>query len=133
MVRYEILSNNEGLRVCIYDAPAYGSRILFVERDGLITEYACKEHALAGVEIYDRSDNAILFEAEIRVYFDAARTGKSLSECGLPSLVRFDDMRHYFYATFTLPEDFIKQSELKIIGYMGEEPIHSAGWRIDQQ
>jgi len=131
MARYEILSGNEDLS--IYDAPACGWRTLFVEREGSITKYVREDHALAGIEIYDRSDKATLFEAEIEVYLDAARTGKSLSECGLPSLVRFDDTDHCLYATFTLPEDFIRQSELKIIGYRGEELIDSAGWRIDQQ
>jgi len=132
MVRYEILSENEELSVRIYDAPACGWRILFVERDGSITKYVRRDHALAGIEIYDHPDKTSLFEAEIEVYLDAARTGKALGECGLPSLVRFEDMGHYTYATFTLPEDFIRQSELKIIGYKREEAIHSAGWGANQ-
>jgi len=106
MVRYEILSGNGDLSVRIYDAPAYGWRILFVEREGSITKYASEDHALVGLEIYERSDKAILFEAEIGVYLDAARTGKALGECGLPSLVRFEDRGHHTYATFTLPEAF---------------------------
>lgn len=132
MVRYEVLSESEELSVRIYDAPAFGWRILFVEEDGSITRYACKDHALAGIGIYDRSDKATLHDAEVEVYLEAARTGKALDQCGLPSLVRFDDTDHLLYATFTLPEDFIRQSELKIIGYQGTRGDIQRGLEIDQ-
>ncbi|MCI0392338.1 MAG: hypothetical protein MOB07_26700 [Acidobacteria bacterium] len=129
MVRYEILSDSAELSVRIYDAPAYGWRILFVERDGSIARYVCKDHALVGIGIYDRSDKTPLLYAEAEVYLEAARTGKALGECGLSSLVRFGEPDHYTYATFTLPEDFIERSGLKIIGFKGQESIYSAGWR----
>ncbi len=128
MVRYEVLPESEELSVRVYDAPAFGWRILFVEEGGSITRYVSRDHALAGIGIYDRSDKATLLDAEAEVYLEAARTGKGLGECGLPSLVRFEDMDHCLYATFTLPEDFIKRSTLKIIGCKGEEFIYSAGW-----
>jgi hypothetical protein len=129
MVRYEVLSDKEELSVRIYDAPAFGWRILFVEECGSITRYVNKDHALAGISIYDRSDKASLLDAEAEVYLEAARTGKALDECGLPALVRFEDADHRLYATFTLPEGFVSRSELKIIGYRGKEPIYSAGWK----
>jgi len=129
MARYEVLSDSEELSVRIYDAPAFGWRVLFVERDGSITRYTCEDHALAGIGIYDRSDKDTLLDAEAGVYLEAAKTGRALNECGLPSLVRFGDTDHHLYATFTLPEDYIRRSELKIIGYKGSEPVYSAGWK----
>jgi hypothetical protein len=128
MVEYTITPTNEGLLVQIYDAPAGGRRILFVERDGQINKYMNRDRALAGIEIYSSVDKTALFEAELSVYLDAAQTGKSLGECGLNALVRFGDQDHYPYATFILPEHFIRKTHLKIIGYQGVESIYSAGW-----
>jgi hypothetical protein len=117
--------------VRIYDAPAGGWRILFGQTEGAIGTYTTYDDAMEGVRIYDRSDKTVLFEAELDVYLQAARTGIALVGCGLPSLVRFGEPDHYAYATFTLSEDFIiKQSALKIIGYRGEEPVYSAGWDL---
>ncbi len=130
LVKHEIISDGEGLSVRIYDAPASGWRILFVQKDGAIARYTSKDHALAGVGIYDRSDKTALFDAEIEVYLASARTGRALGECGLSSVVRFGEPDHFVYATFTLPEDLIRRSELKIIGYQGQEPIYSAGWEL---
>lgn len=107
----------------IYDAPASGWRTLFVERAGEIGKYLCRDQALAGIEIYALTDKAAIFEAELRVYLDAARTGKTLGECGLPAIVRFGDHDHYPYAAFTLPEDYILRSKLKIIGYKKDGDI----------
>jgi hypothetical protein len=129
MVRYEVLSDSEELSVRIYDAPAFGWRVLFMEEGNSITRYVSRDQALAGIRIYDRSDKVALLDAEVEVYLEAARTGKALNECGLPSLVRFENADHRLYAAFTLPEAFISRSELKIIGYQGKEPIHSAGWK----
>jgi hypothetical protein len=39
MIEYTITPTNEGLLVQIYDAPAGGRRILFVERNGQIDKY----------------------------------------------------------------------------------------------
>jgi len=128
MVGSQILLDNDELSVRIHDAPARGWRILFVEKDGLITRYTCRDHALAGIGIYDRSDKTVPLEMEFEVYREAARTGKALGECGLASLVRFGGPDHYLHAAFTLPEAFIKQSTLKIIGDRGTESIYSAGW-----
>jgi hypothetical protein len=127
MVEYTIKPTNEGLLVQIYDAPAGGRRILFVERDGQINKYMNRDRALAGIEIYRSADKTALIEAELSVYLDAAQTGKSLGECGLNALVRFSDQDHYPYATFILPEHFIRKTHLKIIGYRGVESIYSAG------
>lgn len=129
MVEHGIIPDGAELSVRVYDAPARGWRILFVERGGEIGRYLHREHALAGIRIYDLADKAALFEAELGVYLESARTGKTLGGCGLPSLVRFGDHAPYSYAAFTLPEDFIRKSELKIIGYRGEEQVHSAGWK----
>ena len=133
MVGYEIVSRDGELSVRIYDAPACGWRILFVEREGSIAKYECQDHAQAGIEIYDRSDKTILFDMENEIYLEAVRTRKALDQCGLPSLVRFGDHGHYLYATFTLPEDFIRRTEMKIIGFKGEESIYGPGWKIDRQ
>jgi len=130
MVNHEIIPDGEELSVRIYDAPAGGWRLLFVQKDGAIARYTRKDQALAGVQIYDRSDKAALFDAEMEVYLASAHTGRPLGECGLSSVVRFGEPDHHVYATFTLPEDFIRRSGLKIIGYKGQEPIYSAGWEI---
>jgi len=99
MVRYEVLSDGEELGVRIYDAPAFGWRILFTEEGGSITRYVNRDHALIGIGIYECSGKAALLDAEAEVYLEAARTGKVLNECGLPSLVRFEDADHRLYAT----------------------------------
>ncbi len=131
MVEHEIIPNGDEYRVRIYDAPASGWRILFRQKEGAIGAYTTYEDATAGVRIYDRADKTVLFEAELEVYLQAARTGIALNGCGLPSLVRFGAPDHWAYATFTLAEDFIvKQSALKIIGYKGGEPVYSAGWDL---
>lgn len=131
MVEHEIIPDGDGFSVRIYDAPAYGWRILFGQKEGAIGAYTTYEDATAGVQIYDRSDKTVLFEAELEVYLQSARTGIALDGCGLPSLVRFGEPTHWTYATFTLAEDFIvKQSVLKIIGYKGGEPVYSAGWSL---
>jgi hypothetical protein len=129
MVEYTVIPSSEGLLVQIYDAPASGWRILFVESNGQLRNYVSRDHALAGIEIYSGTDKTALFEAELSVYHDSAKTGKSLGECGLKALVRFGDRDHYPYATFTLPEIFIRESNLKIIGYHGVASIYSAGWK----
>jgi hypothetical protein len=128
MAEYAIIPSSEGLKVQIYDAPASGWRSLFVERDGEIGNYIDRGHAEAGIEIYSRADKTIILEAELAVYQEAVRTGKSLGECGLQSIVHFGDQDHHPYATFILPEDFIRKSNLKIIGYKIEDAIYSAGW-----
>jgi hypothetical protein len=128
MVEYTITPTNEGLLVQIYDAPAGGRRILFVEGDGQINKYMNRDRALAGIGIYSGADKTALFVAELSVYLDAAQSGKSLGECGLNALVRFGDQNHYSYATFILPENFIRKTHLKIIGYRGAESIYSSGW-----
>ena len=131
MVGFEIIPYHDGYSVRIYDAPAYGWRILFGQKDGAIGAYTTHEDAVAGVRVYDRSDKSVLFEAELEVYLRSARTGIALDGCGLPSLVRFGEPDHWAYATFTLSEDFIvKQSALMIIGYKGKEPVYSAGWGL---
>lgn len=56
-----------------------------------------------------------LFEAELDVYLQSARTGIALAGCELPSLVRFGGPDYCAYAAFTLPEEFMR-SDL-IIGY----------------
>jgi len=129
MAEHRIIPDDDELNVRVYDAPACGWRILFVERDGEIGRYLHREQALAGIRVYDLADKAALFEAELGVYIESVRTGKALSDCGLPALVRFGDHDPFSYATFSLPEGFIRKSELKIIGYRGEEQIHSAGWK----
>jgi hypothetical protein len=128
MVEYTILPSSGGLKIQIYDAPASGWRSLFVEKDGEIGNYTGRDHAEAGVEIYSRADKTIILEAELAVYQEAARTGKSLGECGLKSIIHLGDQDHHPYATFILPEDFIMESDLKIIGYKMEDAIYSAGW-----
>jgi hypothetical protein len=117
--------------VRIYDAPAGGWRILFGQTEGATGTYTTYDDAMAGVRVYDRSNKAVLFEAELDVYLQSARTGIALGGCGLPSLVRFGEPDHCAYATFTLSEDFIiSRSDLKIIGYIGEEPVYSAAWDL---
>lgn len=128
MVKYEIVPDRDNVIVRIFDAPANGWRTLFVEKDGVITRYTNGEDAMSGVRIYDGSDKHCLFEAELDVYLKSARTGLPLDSCGLPSLVRFGEPDHRVYATFSLTEGFIGQSELKIIGYKGDNPIYSRGW-----
>lgn len=131
MVEHEITPNRDGYNVRIYDAPAGGWRILFVQKEGAIGAYTAYDDATAGVQIYDRADKTVLFEAELEVYLRSARTGIALDGCGLPSLVRFGEPDHYTYATFTLSEDFIvERSDLMIIGYKGEEPVYSKGWNL---
>jgi len=131
VVEHEIVSNSDGFSVRIYDAPAGGWRILFGEKDGAIGTYTTYDDAKAGVRGYDQSDKSVLFEAELDVYLQAARTGIALDGCGLPSLVRFGEPDHCAYATFILSEDFIiKQSALKIIGYRGEGTVYSAAWDL---
>ncbi|MGE0116198.1 MAG: hypothetical protein AB7T07_15110 [Steroidobacteraceae bacterium] len=130
MVAHEIIEDDEEVSVRIYDAPANGWRILFVQRDDVISRYTNKDKARAGIEIYDRADKAALFDAEMNVYAKSAQTGKALSQCGLSSLVRFGESEHFVYATFTLPEDFIRRSGLMIIGFRDQITIYSAGWDI---
>lgn len=131
MVKHEIVPNGDGLSVRIYDAPAGGWRILFGQTEGAIGTYTTYDDAMAGVRVYDRSDKSVLFEAELDVYLQAARTGIALDGCGLSSLVRFGEPDHCAYATFILSEDFIiKQSALKIIGYRREGPVYSTGWDL---
>jgi hypothetical protein len=72
MVEYTITPTNEGLLVQIYDAPAGGRRIMFVERNGQIDKYVNRDRALAGIEIYSSADKTALIEAELSVYLDAA-------------------------------------------------------------
>ena len=128
MVKYEIVSDQDIVIVRIYDAPANGWRTLFVEKDGVITRYMNGEDAISDLRIYDNSDKNCLFEAEQEFYLESAETGLPLATCGLPSLVRFGEPDHNIYATFNLTEGFIRQSELKIIGYKGDAPIYSQGW-----
>jgi len=130
MVKHEIIPDGEELSVRIYDAPASGWRMLFVQKDGAIARYTHKDQALTGMGIYDCSDKTALCDAEIEVYLASARTGRPLGECGLSSVVRFGEPDHHVYATFTLSEDFIRRSSLMIIGYKDEEPFYSAGWEI---
>ena len=128
MVKYEIVSDQDVVIVRIYDAPANGWRTLFVERDGIITRYTNGADAISDLRIYDNSDKNRLFEVELEVYLKSAETGMPLASCGLPSLVRFGKPDHKVYATFNLTEGFVRQSELKIIGYKGDAPIYSQGW-----
>jgi hypothetical protein len=130
VVEYEIIPNHDGYSVRIYDAPACGWRILFVQKEGAIGAHTTYGDAMMSVRVYDHSDKTVLFEAEINVYLQAARTGIALDGCGLPSLVRFGEPDHCAYAAFILSEDFIRKSALKIIGYRGEEPVYSAGWDL---
>lgn len=130
MVKHEIVPDGEELNVRIYDAPANGWRCLFVQQNAAIARYTDYEHALAGVRLYEESDKATLVEAELKVYLEAADTGKPLGQCGLASLVRVGAPGHYVYVTFTLPEDFVARSALKIIGQRGQEPIYSPGWEF---
>jgi len=130
MLAHEIIEDDEEMSVRIYDAPANGWRILFVQRDGVIARYTDKGKAMAGMEIYDRAEKAALFDAEMDAYVESAQTGKALSQCGLSSLVRFGESEHFLYATFTLPEDFIRRSGLMIIGFRDQITIYSAGWDI---
>jgi hypothetical protein len=128
MVKYTILPDRDDVIVRIFDAPASGWRTLFVEKDGVIARYTNGEDAMSGVRIYDDSDKNCLFEAELEVYLQSARTGLPLDSCCLPSLVRFGEPDHRVYATFSLSEGFIGQSVLKIIGYKGDNPVYSKGW-----
>jgi hypothetical protein len=131
VVEHEIVQNGDGFNVRIYYAPAGGWRILFGQKEGAIGAYTTYDDAMTGVQIYDRSDKTVLFEAELDVYLQAARTGIALDGCGVPSLVRFGEPDHCVYATFLLSEDFIiKQSALKIIGYRGDGSVYSAGWDL---
>ena len=130
MVIHEIEPGADGMDVRIYDAPANGWRILYVERDRSIAKFTNRDEALAGVAIYDRSYRKDLFEAEEDVYLEAAQTGNALGECGLSSLVRFGDSEPFIYASFILREDFIKNSNLKIIGFKDQQPLYSPGWEL---
>jgi len=130
MVKHEIVPDGEELNVSVYDAPANGWRCLIVQQNAAIARYTDYERALAGVRIYDGSDKATLVEAELKVYLEAAGTGKPLGQCGLASLVRIGAPDPYVYVTFTLPEDFIAQSVLKIIGHGKQEQIYSPGWEL---
>lgn len=130
MVAHEIIADDKEVSVRIHDAPANGWRILFVQRDDVISRYTNKDKARAGIEIYDRADKAALFDAEMNIYVESAQTGKALSQCGLSSLVRFGESEHFLYATFALPEDFIRRSGLMIIGFRVQITIYSAGWDI---
>ncbi len=130
MVDHEIVPDGDGFSVRIFDAPAGGWRILFGETETAIGTYTTYDDAKAGVRVYDRSDKTVLFEAEFEVYLQSARTGMALDSCGLPSLVRFGELNHCAYATFILSEVFVTKSDLKIIGYRGEEPVYSAGWDL---
>lgn len=128
MVKHKIIPDGKELNVRIYDATASGWRILFVERGGEIGRYLDQDQALTSIDDYDRSDKGALFEAELEVYLESARTGKAIGDCGLSALVRFGDHAPHSYATFILPEDFVRKSELKIIGFGERGQIHSAGW-----
>jgi hypothetical protein len=64
------------------------------------------------------------------VYLQAARIGVALGDCGLSSLVRFGKQDHCAYATFILSEEYVRQSDLKIIGYKGERAVYSLGWSL---
>lgn len=130
MVRHEIIADGEELSVRVYDGPAGGWRLLFVQKDGAIARYTSKDYALTGAQIYNCADKTALCDAEIEAYLASARTGRPLGECGLSSVVRFGEPDHHVYATFTLPEDFIRRSSLMIIGYKRQEPIYSTGWEI---
>jgi hypothetical protein len=46
-----IVSDRDGVIVCIFDAPASGWRTLFVEKDGVITRYTSGEDAMSSVRI----------------------------------------------------------------------------------
>lgn len=128
MVRYETVPDCDGVSVRIFDAPANGWRTLFVEKDGMIARYENECDAASGVRVYESSDKTGVFEAELEVYLEAAATGRPLGACGLPSLVRFGEADHFVYATFTLAEQFVRQSKQHIIGYKNGDPIYSAGW-----
>jgi hypothetical protein len=133
VVEHEIVPDGDGFSVRIYDAPAGGWRILFGETEGAIGTYTTYDDAKAGVRVYGRSDKTVLFEEEFEVYLQSARTGMTLDSFGLPSLVRFGELNHCAYATFILSEAFVIKSDLKIIGYRGEEPVYSAGWDLSGQ
>lgn len=128
MVRHEIVPDCDGVSVRIFDAPAEGWRTLFVEKDGMIARYEDESGAASGVRIYEGSDKTGVFKAELEAYLEAAATGRTLGACGLPSLVRFGEAGHFIYATFTLAEQFVRQSKHHIIGYKNNDPIYSAGW-----
>ncbi len=130
MVQYEIVSNHNGIRIRIFDAPAYGWRTLFTEKGGSIVRYGNDAEATAGLRIYDSADKTALIEAELEVYLKAAATGRTLDDCGLPSLVRFGEADHFIYVTFNLTEQFVRQSKHHIIGYKDGDPIYSAGWDV---
>lgn len=128
MVAHELIPDDESLNVRIYDAPANGARMLFTERDKLIAKYANESDARAGVGIYDRADKEALLSAELSVYVDAARTGKALGQCGLPSLARLTEGDRLVYVAFTLPKNFVIKSRLQIIAFDGDQTIYSLGW-----
>jgi hypothetical protein len=130
MVKHKIAPNRDGYSVRIYDAPAGGIRILFGQKCGAINIYTKYEDAVAGVRIYDCADKTVLFDAELEVYLQAACTGAALGDCGLSSLVRFGEPDHCAYATFILSEEYIRRSDLKIIGYKGEGAAYSLGWDL---
>jgi hypothetical protein len=130
MVEHEIIPTRDGYSVRIYDAPAGGWRILIGEKEGAIEAFTTHDDAMAGVQVYDRSDKTVLFEAEMEVYLQSAHTGTALGDCGLPSLVRFGEPGHYIFATFTLSEEYIRKSPMRIIGSKGEEAVYSAGWDL---
>jgi hypothetical protein len=68
---------------------------------------------MMGVRVYDHSDKTVLFEAEIDVYLQAARTGIALDGCGLPSLVRLGEPDHCAYAAFILSEESSESQSLR--------------------
>lgn len=128
MIRHGIFPNHDGVSIRIFDAPANGWRTLFTEKDGSVVKYENADEATVGLHIYDSADKTTLIEAELEVYCEAAATGRTLGECGLPSLVRFGKADHFVYATFNLTEQFVRQSKHHIIAYKGDDPIYSAGW-----
>jgi hypothetical protein len=130
MVEHKIVPNRDGYSVRIYDAPAGGIRILFGQKAGAISTYTKYEDGVAGVRVYDYADKTVLFDAELEVYLQAACTGAALGDCGLSSLVRFGDPGHCAFATFILAEEYIRRSDLKIIGYKGERAVYSLGWDL---
>jgi hypothetical protein len=130
MVEHKIVPTGDEYSVRIYDAPAGGIRILFGQKGDAINIYTKYDDAVAGVQVYDCADKTVLFDAELEVYLQAARTGAALGDCGLSSLVRFGEPDHCAYATFILAEEYIRRSYLKIIGYKGEGAVYSLGWDL---
>jgi hypothetical protein len=130
VVEHEIVPTRNGYTVRIYDTPAGSYRVLFGQKEGAIMTYTKYEDAVAGVQIYDRSNKTVLFDAELEVYLQAVCTSVALGDCGLFSLVRFGEPDHCAYATFILSEDYVRRSDLKIVGYKGEESVYSLGWDL---